>query len=298
MDFDVSKLSAVEVRDMLLDSYDVDEQELEDMDLNEEEELELLQKKIEEFGPPEEEGVGVDLDEFEEVVDEGGESVEGESFDPEMGDPEWTDHVLSLLDKDEMINGSPTVDGLRRITELVIGRIVSSKTIIHQVPTPENQYRASVVVSLCVSEDVTRELLEVDGAADVCMQNCDSPYYKYPVATAETRAEGRALRRLLRLKKVVAAEEVSKNAYEPEVNLINDDSLINETQIRFLEILSQRLDINLKKLVQKDYPEVHNIKELPYLDSKKLQEKINGFQTVAPPEDIVGYDKTWRAEFC
>ena len=41
----------------------------------------------------------------------------------------------------------------------------------------------------------------VNGAADVYWGNCDKIYRNHPVAVAETRAEGRALRRRIKAQK-------------------------------------------------------------------------------------------------
>ena len=53
-----------------------------------------------------------------------------ESNAPPMSSPEWSDYVLSQFEHDEIMDGNPTVDGLRRITELVLGPIIETK-ILH-----------------------------------------------------------------------------------------------------------------------------------------------------------------------
>ena len=82
---------------------------------------------------------------------------------------------------------------------------------------PENEKRATVVhtLSYVMNDEEMEDGLRtrfVTGSADVYWGNCDKIYRNHPVAVAETRAEGRALRRALKLRKVVAAEELVEDA--------------------------------------------------------------------------------------
>ena len=130
---------------------------------------------------------------------------------------EWNDYVLGLLSDDEKIDGNPTTDGLRRIFEIALNcTVISAESTVIQSPSPDNEKRATVSHSLTyvLNDGGTDPLFKtrtVSGAADVYWGNCDKIYRNHPVAVAETRAEGRALRRALRLRKVVAAEELAKN---------------------------------------------------------------------------------------
>ena len=46
---------------------------------------------------------------------------------PNPTSPDWNDYVLSLFDEKELYDGRPLCAGLRRVAELVMGRIVSSR---------------------------------------------------------------------------------------------------------------------------------------------------------------------------
>ena len=124
-------------------------------------------------------------------------------------DIEWTDYVLSLLSEDEKIQGNPTTDGLRRVFEKAMNcTIIESTSDVVQSPQPSNEKRATVVHSLsyCMNDsslDDSLKIRTVNGAADVYWGNCDKVFRNHPVAVAETRAEGRSLRRALRLRKVL-----------------------------------------------------------------------------------------------
>lgn len=213
-------------------------------------------------------------------------------------DLDWTDHVLSQLSDDEKIAGNPTTDGLRRIFEQVLDCVVlSAESEIVQSPTVDNERRATVVHNLTyvLNNDSLPDLLRkrsVSGAADVYWGNCDKVYRNHPVAVAETRAEGRALRRALKLRKVVAAEELAK-----EVDHIDADSAskINNTQINFLEVFGKRLNISIPKLLDKLAINSKNIYDIAYDDAVKTISTLSGYQQSNDiPMDIIGYDDNWK----
>lgn len=242
--------------------------------------------------------IAEDLDEHTELIDEEVDTVNI----PTCKDPEWSDYVLTLFADDEKFNGNPTVDGMRRVAESLIGEIVAIRTQVIQAPTPENDKRATVICSVTFldSNDI---LKEYSGAADVCWINCDKPFYKYPVSTAETRAEGRALKRALKLKKISVAEELSNVALTDDI-IEETNEKITQTQINFIEILckndSRGLNINIQKLVQKLYEKVYNINELKHSESLQIQEKLSEYQQdkTKIPSEIVGYDVMWKSTFC
>jgi hypothetical protein len=219
---------------------------------------------------------------------------------PSMQDIEWTDYVLSLLSEDEKILGNPTTDGLRRIFENTLNcTVTESISKVVQSPSPENEKRATVVYKIkYVLNDsnipVDIKYRVISGAADVYWGNCDKIYRNHPVAVAETRAEGRALRRALKLRKVVAAEEIAKEIEDnPDGNNIDK---ISSNQINFIDVLSRRLDINVLKLLEHldfNHKNIYNILHEQAIDiSKKLssyQQNINSI-----PEELKGYDENWK----
>lgn len=220
---------------------------------------------------------------------------------PKITDLEWTDHVLSLLSEDEKIMGNPTTDGLRRVFEIAMNaRIISSTSQILQSPSPENEKRATVCHSLTfrlnpgIADPEGLNLLTVDGSADVYWGNCDKVFRNHPVAVAETRAEGRALRRALRLKKVVAAEELAES--------IDDNvdgstvSKISSNQINFIDVIAKRLNINVTKLFNEldiTYDSIYNIK---HEDAVSSVQKLNHYQQNMSniPDQLIGYQDNWK----
>lgn len=216
------------------------------------------------------------------------------------GDIEWTDHVLSLLNDDEKIAGNPTTDGLRRIFEKALDCIlIKAESVVTQSPNIENERRATVVHTLTYiinnqSESGITLSKTVSGAADVYWGNCDKVYRNHPVAVAETRAEGRALRRALKLRKVVAAEELAKDI---DTNHLEENNIskVNSTQINFFEVFGKRLNINVIKLLQKLAIDTKNIYNISYDDAVKTITTLSSYQQNNDiPQDIIGYEPNWK----
>jgi hypothetical protein len=219
---------------------------------------------------------------------------------PSHNDLEWTDYVLGLLSEDEKIKGNPTTDGLRRIFEIALKcTVIHSDTDVVQSPSPDNEKRATVTHKLTYvlnDNNLPSELLirSTTGAADVYWGNCDKIYRNHPVAVAETRAEGRALRRALKLRKVVAAEELTQETEDhPDANSVNK---ITNNQINFIDVIAQRLNINISKLLKQQSMEVKNIYDLAHQDAVDIIRLLSKYQQSVGeiPEDIIGYNNEWK----
>jgi hypothetical protein len=217
-------------------------------------------------------------------------------------DLEWNDYVLGLLSEDEKIDGNPTTDGLRRIFEIALNcTVIQSTSDVVQSPDPSNEKRATVVHTLAYVlnhlDGETTELNQhrtVSGAADVYWGNCDKIYRNHPVAVAETRAEGRALRRALKLRKVVAAEELATNVEDDPTG--DSVSRISNNQINFIDVMAKRLNIDTLALVNNLGFDSKNIKNLMHDDAvsiirglSKHQQNINEI-----PDSLLGYSESWK----
>ena len=220
---------------------------------------------------------------------------------PKITDIEWTDYVLGLLSDDEKIGGNPTTDGLRRIFELALNcSVISAISDVVQAPSPENEKRATVVHSISYvlkdtsPEDEDFKHKSVSGAADVYWGNCDKIYRNHPIAVAETRAEGRALRRALRLRKVVAAEEISKEIEDhPDENTV---SKISNNQINFIDVIAKRLNINISKLLKSNDLSCENIYTLSHENAVNIIRLLSKYQQNMADisESIIGYSNDWK----
>lgn len=233
------------------------------------------------------------------IVDNKEESIEPKQVS--IHDIEWTDHVLNRLSDDEKIGGNPTTDGLRRIFEVALNcTILSSTSTVVQSPSPDNEKRATVVHSISYSlntdspEQANFNIRSVDGSADVYWGNCDKIYRNHPVAVAETRAEGRALRRGLRLRKVVAAEELSKEIEDnPDIDSVSN---ISSNQINFIDVLAKRLDINMQNLLVDSGHVDKNIYNIKHSVAVDIIKNLSSYQqnVINIPDTLKGYDVNWK----
>lgn len=229
------------------------------------------------------------------------DDVDKEVVKPSIHDIEWTDYVLSLLSDDEKIKGNPTTDGLRRILEVALNcQLLSSTSQVVQSPDPNNEKRATVIHSLtyCLkdagSTSPDLNIVSVDGSADVYWGNCDKIFRNHPVAVAETRAEGRALRRALRLRKVVAVEELSNEIDDhPDGNTVNK---ITNNQINFMDVISQRLNINMKKLLEQFNDNNSDVYSLPHAKAVDIIRLLSKYQSNPSdiPAEAFGYSNEWK----
>jgi hypothetical protein len=124
---------------------------------------------------------------------------------PSMLSPEWHDYAMKLFQEDELINGHPLVTGLRRVSELVLGPMsFSGPTWVKPTDRDDHHGRATVIFTIEFASG-----LRCAEVADSWEGNTDDMFCAFAVAIASTRAEARALRKVLKIKGV-AAEELTK----------------------------------------------------------------------------------------
>lgn len=227
----------------------------------------------------------------DEVPDNNGPAV----HIPAPFEPEWDDYVLSHFQPNEFFQNNPTVDGLRRVAEKLVGVIMQSNTQVVSAPSLQNPW-VTVVVEIAFSTE--EGLKRFSGAADASDNNVNPPYNKFLTAMAETRAEGRALRRALKLK-VVAAEELI-NIPEQITPVVDKADLITVNQINFIDLICLKNNINVQKLVNKVYPNVNNINMLMHTESLEIQKILSSYQRSINtiPVELIGYEADWKSTFC
>ena len=217
---------------------------------------------------------------------------------PDQASPEWNDFVLSLFEADELIDGMPLAAGLRRVAELLYGPIASS-TPVQVFPSNDGSHRATVVWRI----EFERGGIFGD-VADVNQDNTDDMFLPFAVATAATRAEARALRKALRLKKC-AAEEITKKdtaalARKPEPTKSSDGEYadaarMTDNQSGFIDAKLTQLNIDGAKF----FSELYNINskgKITKAQASTAIEKLNLYQQKSGgiPKSQIGYKKDWR----
>jgi signal recognition particle subunit SEC65 len=209
-------------------------------------------------------------------------------------DPDWNDYVLNQLKPEETMEGNPTTDGLRRLTELLIGPIVESDCDVIQCPNQSNSFTA--VVKHTVEVQVGDDRRRYSGVADVNHRNTDAPFSAFAVATADTRAEGRALKRALGIKKVTAEETANVVIDDPTVE---EDTGIKDAQVKTVATLCKRLNVNVKEFVNAGSREYNSIKEVRYKTALEMIKKLNQYQQNMDtiPEKLKSFDSDWANQF-
>lgn len=226
------------------------------------------------------------------------EEPAGELSEPAMYSPEWHNYVMSLLRPDELIDGAPKCDGLRRLANKLLGEIIFSAPT--QVFPADQNGRATVVYTVKVAwkrdvpeyinldkfEYPVREFADV---SDCSPENSVKLYAKHASATASTRAEGRALRKALGLN-ICTAEELNK---EDKDNKYGDNTIdtnmmstkISLAQKNFITVKCAQLKIDPYKFMNITHF-VHGgplkFKTLDEVDNEvaiKMIEELNKFQS-------------------
>ena len=208
---------------------------------------------------------------------------------PTINDPEWSDYVLSQLSPDEkhLIKEKeyPKVDGLRRLVGKLIGPIVENKTNIR---VNDGFVYATVKI---MAEPYDGQVKIFEGSADATHDNVAFPYDKHLVAIAETRAEGRALRKMLNLR-VQVFEEVNGDS-----ELTSEESgpkYITDSQLTAYDTVAKRVNVNLSKMLETNGLGLEGVKRISYADAKEFFKKLSGYQSGDVPEELLGYISDWK----
>lgn len=220
---------------------------------------------------------------------------------PDRFSAEWSEYVLSDLADDEKSDGYPKADGLRRLINKFLGRIIVQRVEVLNMPkfgAPQHDDNtATAVVTLVIREHNTDEMLEFSASADastLSVQN--APFNHHLTAMAETRAEARAFRKALGLKNIIAEEELSSaNSGQPvgKVDLSKDNPLepILAEQKVWLRKESESLNLNLKKFMEKNLSKtLDSIDKCSRLEARKLGEFLSQYKNGKTiPKSLQGY---------
>lgn len=220
---------------------------------------------------------------------------------PAVTSPEWNDYVLTLFEKSEMYDGRPKCHGLRRVAELLLGQIVSSKPTKIFAPTASDEIgRATVIWEVVFSNGAT-----FADVADSWEGNTDDAFCVFNTAIAATRAEGRALRKALRLSTVTAEEMTTKDTASitrsiSQTNKVettgeyDDSDRMTDSQSMFVDNKCKQLNINAANIF--DSFGINLKRKVTKRQASTVIEKLNDYQRGVEtiPEEFVGYSEDWR----
>lgn len=236
---------------------------------------------------------------------------------PRYDSPEWNNYVMGLFDEEELIDGKyPNVNSLRRLAELLLGEITFSGPVkVEQTMDPEHTGKAVVTYQVSIAWKLddhyaTRHIDLESGlpvrtftsVASSWVGNTDDIFAVFPESIAETRAEGRALRRALRLN-VVCADELTKKdtaAYvqkqkltKPTTGEWEEESPITDQQVNTIKLMCNRLGIDLTKFINsgsKNYSDIHDVTRTA---AAGMLKQLNRYQStggdaIEIPQNLIG----------
>lgn len=226
---------------------------------------------------------------------------------PRMTDPGWTQAVLDQLEEDEMYDGAPKADGLRRLVEKIIGPIISIDNVVVEAPkhgAAGSEKNTATVTSRMqiLSTQYNRPFL-VSATADANDLSCSHPFNKYLSSMAETRAEARVYRKALRLKNVVSSEEIGSDTHIIKEQLPDSSIIVIDRKCR-------DIDIDVKKTFEIGLPDIdvkRSIRDYSVDESKIILDKLHtlqkklipkdGKKTPEKPAELGSYDPQWKDYF-
>lgn len=221
---------------------------------------------------------------------------------PSMLSPEWHDYAMTLFEENELVNGHPLVAGLRRVCELVLGPMTfSGPTWVKPTDRDDHHGRATVIFTVEFANGI--KCAEV---ADSWEGNTDDTFCAFAVAIASTRAEARALRKVLKIRGV-AAEELTKKDTAKIVRDISkqkastsgdydDSGRMSDAQYNFIDVKCKQLNVNGSKLF-KDMFKVDQNRKVSKKVASDIIDVLNNYQRdkSSIPNDMTGYNEEWRS---
>lgn len=239
-------------------------------------------------------------DTFIESVDTGVKNVvidTSECNRPAITDVGWHDYVMGLFSEDELFEGRPNCAGLRRVAEMVIGQIICSRPTQVFPPSDDKTVGRSTVVW-----EVTFSNGQVfSDVADCWEGNTDDTFCAFATATAATRAEGRALRKALRIKTVAAEEMTTKNTASvvrqsktsSSDGEYDESQRMTDPQANFIDVKAKQLNVSVPKMFKEVFS-LSTHRKITKQQASAAIEQLNSYQNNGGiPSEILSYEE-WR----
>jgi hypothetical protein len=172
--------------------------------------------------------------------------------------PDWSKHLMDELTKEEKEGNAPKITGLRRLANKYYPGWSTQLDVV-QAPMPENKFRAAVCVTVYVGG------LQHSDIAECTYHNTEGVYRDYPLATSQTRAEGRALKKLLGLN-VSTFEEIGL------VGTSGDKA--SDTMINALKSMASKKKMDLDQMAAEHFPELESVELMTKGQANTLKDLI------------------------
>ena len=247
-----------------------------------------------------------DVDSIKEGIKEDEYMEQQEDLMPAYGSEDWNEYVMSKFENGELFDGNPTCAGLRRVAEELLGTIVVSRpSQVFPATESDGPGRATVVFEVVIDWMDSGQMRTFADGADVWHGNTDDLFCAHPAATASTRAEGRALRKALKVKCLAAEELTRKKDVESIVRQTvqtptdgewKEEDAISTPQINFVDAKCKQLNIDVMGFVNSGTDSYETIKDVSKKTASKMLGVLNEYQNKSKdiPENILGYDTNWR----
>lgn len=230
------------------------------------------------------------------------EEVENTITPPVFQSEEWHDYVMMQFADNELDKGNPIRDGLVRVAENLIGPITRREIVSFVDASSENRGSATVHIRLTLLlTNINHPLYEKvdfiieDGIAEANSRNSPAPYHLHPAATASSKAEAQALRKALRLRRTVAADEITPEDMVMDGDIYTPDSPITSEQITLIDLLCRRVNISLLDFINSGEIKYAFIEQIPTSKAQRMLKFLNEIQSGKQKSPISKiYDPSWR----
>lgn len=187
------------------------------------------------------------------------------------------DYMAELRKDEKWEDGDrvyPYLKGLKRLAHEHRGGVKEIRSLPVKVPSVNNTGAKGEVpdcIAACTVRYTFQDGTVFEGSADASYKAHKAPFNKHLLATAESKAEARAIRRAFNISQV-AREEIG--SVEDEDN--RDNEPINDTQIEGIKRIAKRKRLSQKDvlaLIKRD--DLVDIKQLTQGEAKKALKAIN-----------------------
>lgn len=222
------------------------------------------------------------------------EEYTSDNYAPPYSSPEWQTYILSQFKDGDHKDGFPTCFGLRRLLQINVGPILSSKanhlSVINTTngQTGDNtrvvtvgyeievEWRVNMPIVLLHGETQNIYETRVFGGIADCIEDANNVFGKHPAASAETKAESRALKKALGINSLTFEEKIS--GYDEKAGEMSKEEPITQSLIGFINAKINILGLDMSTLMKEKGLKATQLKDLTMDEGRMLFSHINTLQ--------------------